>query len=103
MHLHNLEVQKSITLVDATTELGNAALTQSADSSRDAALAAARAANTPMISTSTLNHIRQRMLEAATGVNQIREAGEAQRAADAIEMKKSQEQYLAQLQDKGVV
>lgn len=103
MHLQNLEIQKTITLVDATTELGNATLTQSADSSRDAALAAAKAANTPMISTQTLNHIRTRMLEAATGVNQIRQDAQAQRSADAIEMEQSQAEYLKQLQSKGAV
>lgn len=103
MHLQNLEIQKTITLVDAATEMGNATLLQSADSSRDAALAAAKAANTPMISTQTLNHIRTRMLEAATGVNQIREDAQVQRAADAIEMEKSQAEYLKQLQSKGAL
>lgn len=103
MHLQNLEIQKTITLVDAATELGNATLTQSADSSRDAALAAARANNTAMISTSTLNHIRARMLETVSGVNQIREESQIQREKDAIEMEQSQKQYLEELQKKGAV
>lgn len=103
MHLQNLEIQKTITLTDAATELGNATLTQSADSSRDAALAAARAANTPMISTQTLNHIRTRMLEATAGVNQIRQEAQSQRDIDAVEMAKSQNEYLKQLQNQGAV
>ncbi len=103
MHLQNLEVQKSITLVDSVTELGNQTLTTAADSSRDAALAAARAANTPIISTSTLNHIRTRMLEAATGVNQIREQAQQTREADAVQLKASQAEYLTQLQKQGAV
>lgn len=103
MHLQTLEIQKTIRLVDATTELGNATLTQSADASRNAAIAAAKSANTPMISTQTLNHIRTRMLEAATGVNQIRQEAQAQREADAQQMKDSQAEYLKQLQQQGAV
>lgn len=101
MHLQNLEIQKSITIVDAAQELGNATLTQSATSSRDAALAAAKAANTPMISTQTLNHIRTCMLDAVTGVNQIREEAQAQRVADAAELEQSQKEYLTKLQKQG--
>lgn len=103
MHLQTLEIQKTIRLVDTTTELGNSTLTQSADASRNAAIAAAKSANTPMISTQTLNHIRTRMLEAATGVNQIRQEAQAQREADAQQMKDSQAEYLKQLQQQGAV
>lgn len=103
MHLQNLEIQKTITLVDATQDLGNTVLTTAADSSRDAALAAATAMNTPMISTQTLQHIRTRMLEAVNGVSQIREQAQAQRAADDVEMEKSQQEYLKQLQSKGAI
>lgn len=98
MFKQNLEMQKSIQLVDSTRSLADSALRVSADSSRDAALAAAKAANTPIVSTSTLDHIRQRMLETVTGVQQIQDEAEKQRLADEEHMKKSQAEHLKQLQ-----
>lgn len=98
MFKQNLEMQKSIQIVDSTRELADSALRVSADSSRDAALAAAKSANTPIVSTSTLDHIRQRMLETVTGVQQIEHDAEVQRVADEEHLKKTQAEYLTQLQ-----
>lgn len=98
MFKQNLEMQKSIQLVDSSRALADTTLKVSADSSRDAALAAARSANTPIISTDTLNHIRARMLETVTGVQQIQSDAEKQRKLDEEHMKQSQAEHLAQLQ-----
>lgn len=98
MFKQNLEMQKSIQLVDSSRTLADTTLKVSADSSRDAALAAARSANTPIISTDTLNHIRARMLETVTGVQQIQSDAEKQRKLDEEHMKQSQAEHLAQLQ-----
>ena len=96
--LQTLEMQKSIQLVDTAREMGDQALRLSADSSRDAALAAAKSANTPIVSTATIEHIRTRMLETVQGVQQIQSDAQKQREEDAVKMKEGRTAFLNQLQ-----
>lgn len=96
--LQTLEMQKSIQLVDSARDMGDQALRLSADSSRDAALAAARSNNTPIVSTSTIEHLRTRMLETVKGVQDIQTEAAKQREADAIKLKEGRDAYLKQLQ-----
>lgn len=101
--LQTLEMQKSIKLVDSARDMGDQALRLSADSSRDAALAAAKSANTPIVSTETLNHLRTRMLETVTGVQQIEADAQKQREADEQQMKQQQAALLNQLQKRNAI
>lgn len=96
--LQTLEMQKSIQLVDSARDMGDQALRLSADSSRDAALAAAKSTNTPIVSTSTIEHLRTRMLETVKGVQDIQTEAAKQREADAIKLKEGRDAYLNQLQ-----
>lgn len=97
LHLHNLQMQKTITLVDSTRTMGNNVLTANADSSAATAIAAAKSANESTISTEALDHIRAKMLEAATGVNDIRRDAQKQRETDAVHLQQSQKEYYTAL------
>lgn len=97
--LQSLETQKSIELVDSARDMGDQALRLSADSSHDAAIAAAKSANTPIVSTSTINHIRAKAISAITEVQRINDEGEQNRQTFIAEDKQSQAEYLKQLQD----
>lgn len=96
--LQTLDMQKSITLVDGAREMGDNALKLSADSAKDAAIATAKSVNSPVISTSTINHIRTRAIEALAEVQQIETNAEKEREQFAITNKDAQAQYLKQLQ-----
>ena len=96
--LQTLEMQKSIQLVDSARDMGDQALRLSADSSRDAALAAAKSANAPIVSTATIEHLRTRMLETVQGVQQIQADARKQREEDAAKMQQGRADFLNQLQ-----
>ena len=97
--LQTLEMQKSITLVDGAREMGDKALRLSADSAKDASIAAAKSVNSPIISSSTIDHIRTRAIEALTAVQQIEQQAEQDREAFAVKNKEDQANYLKQLQN----
>lgn len=97
--LQTLEMQKTVTLVDSARAMGDQALKLSADSSRDTAIATAKSVNAPTISTSTIDHIRTRAIEALSAVQQIEQQAEQDRAAFAIKNKEDQANYLKQLQN----
>lgn len=100
MFIHNLELQKSVKLIDSVRDLSENALRQSADSTKDAIVSSTQAAATPIVSMDTLNHIRQKMLETVSDVQQIHSNAEAQRINDAAAMEQSRQEYFQLLTSK---
>lgn len=96
--IQTLEMQKAITIVDGARDMGDQALRISADSSKDAAIASAKSTNAPVISTSTINHIRTRAIEALQEVQRIEQDAKQERDQFAIENQEAQAKYLQQLQ-----
>lgn len=103
LFIQSLDTQKSIQLVDSAKVLANRTLTKSADAAKQSAVEAAKAYNNPVISTDTLNNIRNKMIETVTEVNKINSDATTQRAADAKMLADTQKQYLQQLQESGAV
>ena len=97
MFLQTLDVQKSVSLTNEVRNLATKTLTQGADSAKMAAIESAKAMNTPVITTQTLQTLRAKMLETVTEVNRVELAGRDQRSADAVELVQGQKSLLTAL------
>lgn len=98
MFLQSLDANKSNELVAAARELSGKTLTSSADSAKIAAVESAKAMNTPVIATDTLEYIRAKMLETITDVRKIESDAHTQRENDAKVIAESQAKLLSSLQ-----
>lgn len=98
MFLQTLDSQKSVDLAGNVRELATKTLTTGADSAKMAAVNSAKAMNTPVITTQTLEHIRNRMLEAVTEVKQIETQAQKQREMDYQSITNGQKSLLTSLQ-----
>lgn len=103
MFLQTLDVQKSVSLTSEVRNLATKTLTQGADSAKMAAIESAKAMNTPVITTQTLQTLRAKMLETVTEVNRVEVAGRNQRSADAVELVQGQKSLLTALTQQGKI
>lgn len=103
MFLQTLDSQKSVELASNVRNLATKTLTSSADSAKMAAINSAKAMNTPVITTQTLEHIRTRMLETVNEVKLVEKQAEQQRVTDAQTIANGQKSLLTALQTSGSI
>jgi uncharacterized protein YaaN involved in tellurite resistance len=102
-YLQSSDVMAALGTFNAGTEMANTSLQKSSEATKQAALSSAKALNTPIIANTTLDSIRESMLNTISGVKQIQQAAQQQRIADAQSLADNQAKYLTQLQSQGVV
>lgn len=103
MFLQTLDVQKSVSLTNEVRNLATKTLTKGADGAKVAALESAKAMNTPVITTETLQHLRTSMLETVTGLKKIEAETQARIAADAVTIQEGQKSLLTALKESGKI
>lgn len=101
--LQSLDSLKDVARGERGKELLNQSLTKSADSAHDAAIAANKSLNSPMVTNQTIDHLRTKMLETIQGVREIQDQARAQREADATAMAAGQKECLTKLQAEGAI
>jgi uncharacterized protein YaaN involved in tellurite resistance len=103
MFLQTLDVQKSVSLTNEVRNLATKTLTQGADSAKIAAIESAKAMNTSVITTDTLQTIRARMLETVVEVKRIENTAQVQRETDAKLIQDGQKSLLTALQQMNTI
>lgn len=94
LFMQSLDAQKSIEIVNNAKALANTTLIKSADSAKTAAVEAAKTLNSSTISTETLMHIKNRMLETVSEVKKIDSDAQQIRIQDKLAIEQSQKDYL---------
>lgn len=103
MFLQTLDSQKSVNLTTEVRNMATKALTKGADGAKMAALESAKANNTPVITTDTLQHLRNSMLETVVGLKKIEAETQQRIAADAVTIQEGQKSLLTALQEAGKI
>ena len=91
---HTLDTQGSLKLFNNTMQLADKSLRKGADDAKIAALETANASNSAVVSTDTMNYLRNRIIETVQGVNQINDTAKSKREADAIQLQLKQQELL---------
>jgi uncharacterized protein YaaN involved in tellurite resistance len=103
LFLHSLDAKKSNTLTTNVQGLVNTTFQKSADTAKEASIQSAIVANTSTVSTETIKHIRDRMLETLVEVQKVQQDAQARRIADAEYIKTSQQDYYNQCVNFGAI
>lgn len=103
MFLQTLDVQKSVALTGEVRDLATKTLTKGADGAKMSAIESAKAMNTPVITTETLNTLRNRMLETLVEVKRVEHDAQCQREADAKVIVEGQKSLLTSLKEAGTI
>lgn len=100
---HSLDTQDALKFAAGAKTLVNSTIISGSEQAKDAAIKSASQLNAPVIDTSTLDTLRNNMLERISVVSQIQQSAIQQREADKIYLQNSQSEYLKTLTSKGAV
>ncbi|QXV71672.1 putative von Willebrand factor type A domain protein [Pseudomonas phage psageK4] len=103
LYIQTVDSQKSIKLTNEVRTLATKTLTQGADSAKMAAIASAKALNTPVITSDTLQILRNRVMETVIEVKRVETDAQAKREQEAVQIVEGQKSLLTALKAAGTI
>jgi uncharacterized protein YaaN involved in tellurite resistance len=103
LYIQTVDSQKSIKLTNEVRTLATKTLTQGADSAKMAAINSAKALNTPVITSDTLQTLRNRVMETVIEVKRVETDAQAKREQEAVQIVEGQKSLLTALKAAGTI
>lgn len=101
LFIQTVDAQKSVKLTNDVRDLATKALVKGADGAKMSAIESAKAMNTPVITSETLQILRSRVLETVVEVKRIETDAQTKRESEATQIVEGQKSLLTALKDSG--
>lgn len=103
LFIQTLDTQKSVKLTSEVRNLATKTLIRGGDSAKMAAIESAKALNTPVITSETLQTLRSRVLETVVEVKRIETDAQTKREVEAAQIVEGQKSLLTALKTSGKI
>jgi Uncharacterized protein involved in tellurite resistance len=103
LYIQTVDSQKSIKLTNEVRTLATKTLIKGADGAKMAAIESAKALNTPVITSDTLQILRNRVMETVVEVKRVESDAQIKREQEAIQIVEGQKSLLTALKASGTI
>ena len=103
LYIQTVDSQKSIKLTNEVRTLATKTLVKGAEGAKMAAIESAKALNTPVITSDTLQTLRNRVMETVVEVKRVEADAQAKREQEAVQIVEGQKSLLTALKASGTI